>query len=204
MKRRLFIFSLSLISVVMISSCGEQESDTVDETIEEITIEEVPGQDSMPEVEVALIDSSKEYLVMLSSKKDQSAFLDWRLANQEQQPWEWFAQHPISVEQEYTIGHWKDYPNTINVRYVGNEFGDYFHLMFEDSLKEVYDFGFGDNDFSGLELYDEDTFEDNPKYLNKWFELSWEFKISAYPCCDGEYNSTIGLQPSITDLKLIK
>lgn len=104
------------------------------------------------------------------------------------------------------IKEWKDVPNLLTVKYWGIERGDYFHLLFVDKKGVTYDFGFGENNFGKYELYrdtETGTFE-NPELLCKKFKLFWEIKKTTYPCCDGEYDKTEGLQPSIVKLELIE
>jgi hypothetical protein len=102
------------------------------------------------------------------------------------------------------IEYWKDVPNPLIVKYTGIEWGDCLHLLFEDKSGMVYDFGFGNNNFGNYQLYDNETSFENPKYLNQTFKLHWKWIMSTYPCCDGEYNETKGLQPSIIKLELIE
>ena len=99
---------------------------------------------------------------------------------------------------------WKNLANPLIVKYTGSEFGDYFHIYFEDTNGMEYDFGFGNNNYGNYKLYENPgPLLDNPIYLNKSFKLYWKWKLSTFPCCDGEYNPTKGLQPSIIKLELI-
>jgi len=98
---------------------------------------------------------------------------------------------------------WKMVPNPIVAKYTGTEWGDYFHIYFEDLNGTEYDFGFGDNNFGKYMLYDTETYMDNPAFLNQTFNLYWEWKLCTFPCCNGEYNPTKGYQPSIIKLERI-
>ena len=97
---------------------------------------------------------------------------------------------------------WESAPNPIIARFRGCDFGDYFHLNFEDAQGNIFDFGFGDNAFGQIELYNTENFEDNPNYLNKKFEIYWSWKITTFPCCDGEFDQVEAYIPSITNLVL--
>jgi hypothetical protein len=111
----------------------------------------------------------------------------------------------LIADLEYYRGEWKDVPKTFVARYRGSEFGDYFHLNFEDTAGKSFDFGFGENDFGEIELYfDDEQLSDNPKYLNKAFNLHWEWKIASFPCCSGGYEQVEAYRPSIAKLELLK
>ncbi len=106
---------------------------------------------------------------------------------------------------EYEIEQYKNVSNPIIAIYKGNTFGDYHHIEFEDANGKRYDFGFGDNDFGNIKLYfDDDQLTDNPKYLGKSFKVFWDWKISTFPCCSGEYKLVEAYTPSIIKLELIK
>lgn len=81
--------------------------------------------------------------------------------------------------------------------------GDYFHLNFEDVNGKTYDFGFGDNNLGEFVLCNEPQFETNHKYLNRTFRIYWNWKITKFPCCDGDYEIVEAYIPSITKLELI-
>lgn len=122
-----------------------------------------------------------------------------------------FSQETISSDDEslksylnYLEESWHDVPNPIIATYEGNAFGDYFHIEFVDSVENYYDFGDGDNDFGKYKLFEEGGhYEDNPKYIGKQFEVYWEWKVSEFSCCDGNYNLAKEKIPSITRLELI-
>lgn len=105
---------------------------------------------------------------------------------------------------EYEREAWKNVPNPFVAKYVGNEFGDYFHLNFEDANGNSYDFGFGNNDFGDIVLYyEDDELSDNPAFLGKQFNIYWEWRISSFPCCSGDYEMAEAFLPSIIRLELI-
>ncbi len=103
---------------------------------------------------------------------------------------------------------WKNVKNPLIVTFEGGDFGDYFHLMFEDKEGVEYDFGFGNNIFGNgyleYELFDQgDENVDNEKYLGKKFEVFWDWKRTTIPCCSGDYEPVKLYFPSIIKLELI-
>lgn len=104
---------------------------------------------------------------------------------------------------EYDKEEWKNVKNPIIATYQGCDFGDYFHITFQDADGINYDFGFGNNHFGEYILYDKTQYVDNPKYLGKKFKVYWNWKISNFPCCDGEHESVKAYHPSITKLELM-
>lgn len=94
--------------------------------------------------------------------------------------------------------------NPIIASYQGNSISDYFHLNFKDEHNQIYDFGFGNNNFGDYKLFDKSNdYKDNPKCLNKKFEIYWEWKVTTFPCCSGAYESVEAYLPSIVTLKLL-
>jgi hypothetical protein len=114
--------------------------------------------------------------------------------------------YKLELEQliEYEREQWQDVPNPLIVIYKGNDIGDYHHINFEDSEGKTYDFGFGQNDFRGISLFDKKELNDNPKYLNKSFKIFWKWKISSFPCCSGDYTIVKAYLPSIVKLEILK
>lgn len=98
----------------------------------------------------------------------------------------------------------KNISNPVRVKYVGCDFGDYFHLSFTGPDDLYLDFGDGNNDFGDYELYDPLTFEDDPAYLDKTFDLHWEYKASSFYCCEGAMEDVTAIIPSIVKLELIE
>jgi len=104
---------------------------------------------------------------------------------------------------EYKREQWKNVPNPFIAIYKGNNIGDYHHINFKDSKGKIYDFGFGRNDFEHISLFNKEL-NDNPKYLGKSFKIFWDWKISSFPCCSGEYEILKAYHPSILKLEIIK
>ncbi len=104
-----------------------------------------------------------------------------------------------TIENEIEL--WKNVEHPFTATYKGCDMGDYFHLIFEDSNGKNYDFGFGNNQFGEYDLCSKDI-TDNPKYLGKSFVIYWNWEISSFPCCDGEYDLVEAYMPSITKLEL--
>lgn len=105
---------------------------------------------------------------------------------------------------EYTREEWKNVQSPFVAVYTGCYIGDYFHLNFEDAQGKSYDFGFGNNNYGDVLLFDTIAYESNRKYVGRTFRIHWSWKISKFPCCDGEYDNVEAYYPSITKLELIK
>lgn len=110
-------------------------------------------------------------------------------------------------EEIYTDEQWRKVKNPLVATYTGNFIGDYFHLGFTDANGNMYDFGNGNNSFHGkneeeyYQLYDtEKDFTDHLAFLNKEFTIHWEWKLSKFPCCEGEYDIVEEKRPSIVRL----
>ena len=95
-------------------------------------------------------------------------------------------------------------PTPLIVKYNGNMLNDHFSLEFEDSLGNIYDFGDSNNSFGKYTLYSGDQYNDNPELLVKWFKLYWEYKLSTFPWCGGDYYQQKEILPSISNLELIE
>lgn len=105
----------------------------------------------------------------------------------------------------YERAEWQGVSNPFIATYDGNDFGDYFHVMFTDDKDKSYDFGFADKDFGGIALYtDDEQMTDNPEYLGKAFNITWEWKVSSFPCCSGGYEMVQAYLPSIVNLELME
>ncbi len=105
---------------------------------------------------------------------------------------------------DYLKVEWGDVASPFQAKYVGNVFGDYFHLMFEDTLGNMYDFGDGFNDFGKYDLIlNDEQLTDNPKYLNQTFLIYWDWRKSTFPCCDGNMEVKRTEIPSILKLALL-
>lgn len=105
---------------------------------------------------------------------------------------------------EYTREEWKNVPSPFKAVYTGCYIGDYFHLNLEDARGKSYDFGFGNNNYGDILLFDTIAYDSNRKYLRKSFLIHWSWKISKFPCCDGEYDNVEAYYPSITKLELLR
>ena len=110
----------------------------------------------------------------------------------------------LKKDLSYEMNLWKTRSNSFVAHYSGNDFGDYHHINFTDENENVYDFGFGNNDFGTIQLFFKDKeFNDNPKYLKKKFKVFWKWKVSSFPCCGGDYKMVKAYMPSITKLELL-
>ena len=109
----------------------------------------------------------------------------------------------LELYLEYLREDWNKVPNPFIATYLGNDFGDYHHIEFEDENGKMYDFGDGNNTYGDYELFfDDDQLTDNPKYLNKTMLVYWEWKTSDFLCCEGEMDVTTAKVPSIVKLEL--
>lgn len=115
------------------------------------------------------------------------------------------TEHELKQQLNNDILEWKNIKNPIIAKYIGNEILDYFHLEFKDKDGKIYDFGTGNNNYGQYELFEKlDHYVDNPKYLNKKFKIFWSWKKSTFPCCSGNYNLVIAMQPSIKKIVLLE
>lgn len=103
---------------------------------------------------------------------------------------------------DYLHEYWKKVENPLEVTYKGAYFGDYFHLNFEGPEGIGYDFGNGNNNLGVYMLHDEE-FEENEKYVGKRFNITWEWKLSQFLCCDGMMEGHEAKIPSIVQLELL-
>ena len=98
---------------------------------------------------------------------------------------------------------WKDYPSEFTATFTRAEFGDYFHLVFEDNKGNQLDFGNANNYFSEYNLILESNYA-NSNYLNKKFKLKWDWLPSNFNCCEGNMDEMVANVPTIMSLELIK
>ncbi len=96
---------------------------------------------------------------------------------------------------------WSAVPNPLVAKFTGSEFGDYFHLTFEDAQGQTYDFGDGKNNLGQMALYDAE-FTSNNAYVGKEFRIRWDWKKSSFYCCEGEMNTVEAPVPSIVGIEL--
>ena len=100
---------------------------------------------------------------------------------------------------------WKNTANPLIATYEGNNFGDYQHIIFKDAKGNTYDFGQAANNYGKYKLHElSGQYDDNPAWLGKKFKVYWEWKLSHFLCCEGDYDKSKGYLPSITKLELIK
>lgn len=100
---------------------------------------------------------------------------------------------------------WKNTPNPLIATYEGNDFGDYQHIIFKDAKGNTYDFGQAANSYGKYQLHEASgQYADNQAYLGKKFKVYWEWKLTDFLCCEGEYDKVKGYLPAITKLELIK
>ena len=111
----------------------------------------------------------------------------------------------ITSHMEHLIQAWQNVPNPITATYIGNDFGDYHHIHFKDANGVEYDFGQANNNFGEYKLFENSgQYEDHPGYLGKEFKVYWDWTLSEFLCCDGEYGKAKAYLPAITKLELIK
>ncbi len=115
-------------------------------------------------------------------------------------------QAELRSQIEWLRKEWKNVPSPLTATYQGNDFGDYFHIIFKAENGTEYDFGQANNSFGKYKLYDHlsEQLTDNPEYLGKAFKVYWDWKLAEFPCCDGEYDKAKAYLPTITKLELIK
>ncbi|MEQ1675891.1 MAG: hypothetical protein ABL876_04300 [Chitinophagaceae bacterium] len=100
---------------------------------------------------------------------------------------------------------WQNVPNPISATYQGNDFGDYHHILFKAANGAVYDFGQAKNSYGQYKLHElSGQYNDNPEFLGKEFKVYWDWKLSEFLCCEGDYGKAKAYLPSITKLELIK
>lgn len=100
---------------------------------------------------------------------------------------------------------WQNVPNPITATYIGNDFGDYHHILFKASNGVEYDFGQANNNYGEYSLFENSgQYVDHPDYLGKEFKVYWNWTLSEFYCCDGEYGKAKAYLPAITKLELIK
>ncbi len=108
----------------------------------------------------------------------------------------------VQVHLDQLKEEWSAVPNPLVAKFAGSEFGDYFHLTFEDAQGRMYDFGDGKNNLGQMVLYDAD-FISNPAHVGKEFRISWDWKKSSFYCCEGEMNTVEAQVPSIVGIEAV-
>lgn len=100
---------------------------------------------------------------------------------------------------------WQNVPNPITATYQGNDFGDYHHILFKDAKGVAYDFGQAKNSYGQFHLHElSGQYNDNPEFVGKKFKVYWDWKLSDFLCCEGDYGKAKAYLPAITKLELIK
>lgn len=190
MKILLVILILSFITIV---SCNTKEIPKKIET--EINKDTIIKEEPIPKDTIfPIIDSLIAPKELIINGKSEDFILECDES----------LKHEVIKDEEYNREQWRNVPNPFIAKYVGNDFGDYFHIMFEDETGKSYDFGFGNNNLNEIPLYfNDEQYNDNPKYLNKTFKVYWGWKVSTYPCCSGGYDAVKAYHPSILNLELI-
>ena len=163
----------------------------------------------------------------VSSKREDSATLkftgnklDSVIANRNRQSFlngsnlkidDYIKQYPANQtaalrrHMEWLRKEWQNVPNPITATYQGNDFGDYHHLLFKAANGLKYDFGQAKNSYGQYVLHElSGQYDDNPEFLGKKFKVYWDWKLSEFLCCDGQYGEAKAYLPSITKLELIK
>jgi hypothetical protein len=196
-----YSFLFLVIFFISCNNSSHQISNTSDSTIQVNGNPNKTGADSI-DVHQHLADGNTDTIVIArpDSSKEISV-KDWSIddfiINKRDR-----SSKAVRSSIEYAREQWKNVKNPFVATYRGCEFGDYFHLNFEDANGKKYDFGFGNNSYGKFILYNKTDYADNPAYLGKAFNIYWDWKISSFPCCDGEYHMVKAYLPSITKLEL--
>ena len=111
----------------------------------------------------------------------------------------------LKSQIEHLRKEWQNVRNPITATYIGNDFGDYHHVIFKDANGVEYDYGQANNNYGSYKLHENSgQYEDHPDYLGKEFKVYWDWTLSEFLCCDGEYGKAKAYLPAITKLELIK
>lgn len=189
----------SLLLIILVFSLACQNNGNIDQKTEEtVPVSDEKKTDSSDSLSEILTDGSAleqktEELINVSNWK-----IDDFIVKKKDR-----SSTALRAQIEYIKEQWKDVKSPLVATYQGCDFGDYFHLIFEDAKGNNYDFGFGENEYEPYKLFDETDYADNPKYLNKTFKIYWNWKITSFPCCEGEYELVEAYLPSITKLELV-
>ena len=159
---------LAFITAILILGC--QNETEPPEIIDEI-IEEQP-QAPIPDTTI-IVETAKEVVITSDSIAPEELIKNGKTEDFIIECDEEVKANAI-MDLDYMRENWKNAPNPLIATYKGNEFGDYFHIMFEDKEGNGYDFGSGNNHFNEYNLYDNsDQLEDNQQYLNQTFKIYW-------------------------------
>ncbi len=192
---------LLLISIPFLS-CKNNKTSKNNNTIDSIKIETNSN----------VQDSAKTEII--TSKLDSTSIkntTDSILTGNNLKTDDYIKQYPTNQKAElrrqieWYIEEWKNVPNPLIATYAGNEFGDYHHVIFKDASGKEYDFGQSKNNYGKYKLHELDgQYDDNLTYLGKQFKIYWDWKLTAFLCCDGEYGKAVAYLPTITKLELVK
>ncbi len=162
--------------------------------------------DSKPE-DTATVKAENHKPDTVTAKGDTLPFLNGSNAKTE----DFIKQYPSGQKaglrqyMELLRKEWQNVSNPFTATYRGNDFGDYQHILFEAASGVTYDFGQADNNYGQYKLHElSGQFADNPEYLGKKFKIYWDWKLTDFLCCEGEYGKAKAYIPSITKLELIK
>ena len=96
----------------------------------------------------------------------------------------------------------KGVSNPIFAKYKGSEFGDFFYFFFTYGGK-TFDFGSGKNNLGNIPFTKYDT-EIKSELIGKEFIIHWEWKSTAFNCCEGGMDLYHGDFPSIVSIDFYK
>lgn len=198
----LILLSLSIIGYSEPSAASEKTSETIVVTKDSNSIDDKSLVDSTAaKSKILHIDSSK---IVPAHNNPNDLVKGWSTEDFIISCESEYFTEDLMYQIEYDRAIWSGTYSPFIATFKGNWIGDYFHLDFENDTGYTYDFGFGNNDYGEFELFIGESYEDNPKYLNKKFKVYWEWKPSVFPCCSGAYQSVEAYIPSIVKLELVE
>lgn len=189
MKLENIIFSLIILLFIFTSCSNSNSEKKIFSSIEKIDTMYYHQIDSIVKSKI-----NKTNIILVDDWK-----IDDFIIHKKDKSWK-----ALRTTIEYYKKDWEGVSNPIIATYKGTSFGDYFHLEFEDTKGKIYDFGFGNNNYGNYKLFNKNDDTDNPKYVGKKFMIYWSWKISSFPCCEGEYETVEAYLPSIIKLELEK
>ncbi|WP_124980492.1 hypothetical protein [Nonlabens xiamenensis] len=188
-----------LLIIFIVISCGDSKTDNDKE--QALTSYEIDKNQEDSTLEVADHDSiyrnsEADFQSHVNSKVNIDSLITKYPPNQYSE---------LRSHMEWLVEEWKNVPNPMTARYEGNDFGDYHHVYFKASNGINYDFGQANNNYGQFELHElSGHFIDNPAFLEQEFKVFWDWKLSKFLCCEGEYGEAEAYLPTITNLELIK
>lgn len=188
-----------LLLAVACSNNGNTKKNTTPDTL--------TAEQSSIQKDTAALNHTDNKTDTAIPKKDTTSFINRSNVKTE----DFIKQYPGSQKTELKQHierlrkEWKHVSNPFIATYQGNNFGDYMHILFKDAKGTIYDFGQADNNYGQYKLFKQSgQYEDNPQYLGKKFNVYWEWKLSGFLCCEGDYGKAKAYIPAITKLELIK